>query len=98
MGCVSGRRPVTGAFLVAIVVDAALTHFPNSTTVREHTYTDFRRWLFAQYRATWAHLPQAERLQEGLRNVYRMRAVHGHPWWEQVGAEIEAALERMGAQ
>lgn len=76
------------------MVDAALTHFPGSHPVATRDYTDFKKWLYAQYAATWAHLPQAERLQEGLRNVYRMRAVHGHPWWAQVAAEIEAAIER----
>lgn len=77
------------------MVVTAFTVFPGSTITHELTYTDFKTRLFAEYKATWGHLPQVERLHEGLRNAYRMVATSGHPWWGQVAAEIEAAIERL---
>lgn len=78
----------------ADLVDHAASIF-GCQLVAEIAYDTWRRNLFALYKQEWGHLSQVDRLHEGLRNVYRMRATSGHPWWEAVGAEIEAALERM---
>ena len=91
-------RPGGGAEAVTVdhqaLVQHALAVLPGHL-VANRAYEDFRRDLFALYRDAWGHLPQIERLQEGLRNAYRGAATHGHPWWWQVAAEIEAALERL---
>lgn len=79
----------------AALVATAQELFPGSTLVATRTHEDFKRDLYALYKEAWSDLPQVDRLHEGLRNVYRGMATTGHPWWGQVAAEIEAALERL---
>lgn len=78
----------------ATLVARAEEVFPAARIIAAQDYTDFRRDLFDLYKQEWGHMPPVDRLHEGLRNACRGMAATGHPWWGQVMAEIEAALER----